>query len=61
VQDSLDQLFSQLMCTSRQLLHALELPDPDLASLGLSAYSLECLRTVAANELKAISSYSRCK
>jgi len=61
VQDSLDQLFSQLTSTSRQLLHAIELPDPDLASLGLSAYSLECLRTVAANEFKAISSYSPCK
>lgn len=61
VQGSLDQLFSQLTFTSRQLLHTLQLPDPDLASLGLSAYSLECLRAVATNEFTAISSYSPCK
>ncbi|KAA1093208.1 hypothetical protein PGT21_028596 [Puccinia graminis f. sp. tritici] len=58
VRRTLDELFDQLQAKSRALVQKLEGANICFAKLGLSAYSAQCLVTLAANELKALSSYS---
>jgi hypothetical protein len=58
VHRTLDHLFDELKARSRALVQRLEGPDICFAKFGLSAYSAQCLVSLASNELKAVSSYS---
>ncbi|OAV88137.1 hypothetical protein PTTG_09308 [Puccinia triticina 1-1 BBBD Race 1] len=57
VQCCLAELFALLKARSRALVESIARPAIDPSSLGLSAYAIMCLKTLASNEMTAVSSY----